>query len=254
LRPVSYTLSLLAALFGLVSTATFAISELFYFVSSIPVLDANVQQHLTQEQHNLFIYSSLALMGMAEVYSTRSTVLLQRCVDTSYIDPHTYLPWLGILLMIAGAGFIAKNLLVILSPQYDSDFPLMPIFAAMIAFTGWLLTKGIDVGKWPDRIVSNNRAVDLTKFGSDELPSDTHRNQSRMTGKPSITDKGRFADEPLAIHRRYGGAPVVALSCKGVRNRRSRKKWSDDENGVAAVQRGCRAGSRHRCVDETAFR
>jgi hypothetical protein len=35
LRPVSSTLSLLAAFFGIVSTATFATSELFYFIASL---------------------------------------------------------------------------------------------------------------------------------------------------------------------------------------------------------------------------
>jgi putative endonuclease len=37
-------------------------------------------------------------------------------------------------------------------------------------------------------------------------------------------------------------------------NLRSRREWSDDENGIAAVQRRCRAGSRHRSVDERALR
>src|SRR5579862_8777571 len=32
------------------------------------------------------------------------------------------------------------------------------------------------------------------------------------------------------------------------------RKWSDDENGIAAIQRHCRARSRHRCVDERACR
>src|ERR1700688_3126321 len=74
-----------------------------------------------------------------------------------------------------------------------------------------------------------------------------------------------FADEPLAIRKRYGVTrkypfrpsghdKPVAFSWKVLRNRRSRKKWSDDENGISAIQRRCRAGSRHRCVDERALR
>jgi hypothetical protein len=43
LRPVNSTLSLLAAFFGIVSTATFATSELFYFMASVPILDGAVQ-------------------------------------------------------------------------------------------------------------------------------------------------------------------------------------------------------------------
>lgn len=154
LRPVSYTLSLLAAFFGLVSTATFAMSELFYFVSSIPVLDPNMQQHLVQEQRNLFIYSSLMLYGYGgsifmAFYGIATTLRGYLVYRSAYLPA-----WLGILLMIAGTGFVTKNLLVVLSPQHDSDFLLMPMFAAMIALAGWLLIKGIDAAKWPDRIVS----------------------------------------------------------------------------------------------------
>jgi hypothetical protein len=154
LRPVSYTLSLLAAFFGLVATATFAISELFYFVSSLPVLDANVQQHLAPEQRNLFIYAALTLYAYGGsifmVFYGIATTLRGYLVYRS-----AYLPaWLGILLMLAGIGFITKNLLLVLSPQHASDFLLMPMFVAMIALTAWLLIKGIDATKWPDSIVT----------------------------------------------------------------------------------------------------
>jgi hypothetical protein len=156
LRPVSYTLSLLAAFFGLISTATFATSELFYFASSIPVLDPTMQQHLALDQRSLFIYSSLVLYGYgANVFMAFygiATTLRGYLVFRS-----AYLPaWLGILWMLAGIGFIAKNLLVVLSPQYSSDFLLMPMFAAMLALTVWLLAKGIDAAKWPNQISSND--------------------------------------------------------------------------------------------------
>jgi hypothetical protein len=51
------TLSLLVAFFGLVSTATFATSQLFYFMASVPILDATVQKHLTIDQINRSIKS-----------------------------------------------------------------------------------------------------------------------------------------------------------------------------------------------------
>lgn len=49
--------------------------------------------------------------------------------------------------------------------------------------------------------------------------------------------------------RSSGNDKPVALSCKLLR-----KRGSNDENGIAAIQRRCRAGSRHRCVDERACR
>src|SRR5713101_239102 len=52
---------------------------------------------------------------------------------------------------------------------------------------------------------------------------------------------------------RYG-LPAGPTKCEGgpCGRWRETRKWSDDENGIAAIQRRCRAGSRHRCVDERA--
>jgi hypothetical protein len=47
LLPVSRYVSLLAAFFGLVSTATFAVAELFYFAASVPALDPDVCRNTT---------------------------------------------------------------------------------------------------------------------------------------------------------------------------------------------------------------
>jgi hypothetical protein len=44
--------------------------------------------------------------------------------------------------------------------------------------------------------------------------------------------------EPLASRKRYG-----VIRCYLTVD--LEEKWSEDENGIAAVQRRCRAGSRH---------
>jgi len=49
LRPVSRPLSLVAACFGVFSTATFAVGEIFYFLAALPVIDANVARALTPD-------------------------------------------------------------------------------------------------------------------------------------------------------------------------------------------------------------
>ena len=60
-----------------------------------------------------------------------------------------YLPkFLGVLLMLAGAGFIAKNFLLVLTPRYASDLLLVPMFVAGLSLTVWFLTKGVDLAKW----------------------------------------------------------------------------------------------------------
>jgi hypothetical protein len=60
-----------------------------------------------------------------------------------------YLPrFLGVLLMLAGLGFILKNFMVVLVPKYHSDFLLLPMFVAMISLAAWLLLRGVDVSRW----------------------------------------------------------------------------------------------------------
>ncbi len=149
LRPVSSTLSLLAAFFGIVSTVTFATSELFYFIASIPILDAAVQKHLTIDQGTLFIYSALTLYGYGGtvfmVFYGIATALRGYLFYRSAYFPR----WLGALLLFAGTGFIVKNVIAVVLPQYDSDLLLAPMFAAMIALAAWLLLKGVVRQRWP---------------------------------------------------------------------------------------------------------
>jgi hypothetical protein len=149
LRPVNSTLSLLAAFFGIVSTSTFATAELFYFMASVPILNVDVQKHLTVDQSSLFVYSALTLYGYGGtifmVFYGIATALRGYLFCRS-----AYFPWwLGALVLIAGTGFIVKNVVAIALPQYDSDLLLAPMFAAMITLTVWLLLKGIVRQRWP---------------------------------------------------------------------------------------------------------
>jgi hypothetical protein len=147
LRPVSLTLSMLAAFFGIISTATFATGELFYFMASVPVLDGAFRQHLTSNEGYLFIYSALTLYGYGGtvfmVFYGIATALRGYLFYRS-----TYYPrWLGSLLLLAGAVFIVKNVIVVALPQYDSDFLLAPMFLAMISLAVVLMCKS-DYSRW----------------------------------------------------------------------------------------------------------
>jgi Domain of unknown function (DUF4386) len=149
LRPVNSTLSLLAAFFGIVSTATFATSELFYFMASVPILDASVQKHLTIDQSTLFIYSALKLYGYGGavfmVFYGVATALRGYLFYRAGYFPR----WLGALQLLAGAAFIAKNVIAVALPRYDSDLLAAPMFATMIALAVWLSLRGIVRQRWP---------------------------------------------------------------------------------------------------------
>jgi Domain of unknown function (DUF4386) len=58
---------------------------------------------------------------------------------------------LGILLFIAGLGYLINSFVLILAPALsDSIFPvvLVPIFIAEISVCLWLLIKGVNLAKW----------------------------------------------------------------------------------------------------------
>jgi hypothetical protein len=60
-----------------------------------------------------------------------------------------YFPkFLGVLLILAGVGFIAKDFLTILAPTYASNVLLLPMFLAGVSLMLWLLFKGVDAEEW----------------------------------------------------------------------------------------------------------
>ncbi|RME45335.1 MAG: DUF4386 domain-containing protein [Chloroflexi bacterium] len=62
--------------------------------------------------------------------------------------------FLGILLLLASFGYLAQSYGHILAPQYDdllSTIVLITSIPGELAFTLWLLIKGIDVERWQER-------------------------------------------------------------------------------------------------------
>jgi hypothetical protein len=148
LRPVHRELALLAAFFGLVSTAVFAVAEFFYFTALIFLRSPSYLAGFSPEQLNSLSMYSLKMYayggGIFAVFYGIASVLRGYLIARS-----GYLPkFLGILLIIAGAGFILKNAALVLAPAYASDVLLLPMFLAAVSMTGWFLLKGIDLGKW----------------------------------------------------------------------------------------------------------
>lgn len=148
LRPVRRDLALLAAFFGLISTALFAVAELFYFVAPLILGGAEYLKTFSPDQRNALAMLSLKLYGYGSgifmVFYGVAAVLRGYLIFRS-----SYLPRiLGVLLAFAGAGFITKNFALVLAPKYASDFLLLPMFLAGVSLTVWLLVKGVDLPKW----------------------------------------------------------------------------------------------------------
>jgi Domain of unknown function (DUF4386) len=155
LRPVDKHVSLLAAFFGLMAAATFAATELFYFMALHWLSDATYLKSFQPEQ-----LQTLALLSIK--YHTFGANLFTAYygvawIIRSYLIVRSgYLPKLiGVLMGIGGAGFIARNFLLILAPAYASDVLLMLLFPGGLLFMVWLFFRGVNIAKWHERTAAS---------------------------------------------------------------------------------------------------
>ena len=149
LRPVSRPLSLIILCFGLFSTTTFAVGEIFYFAAALPIVDADVIKVLSPETRLTFTY--LCLTIYAYVFALFTGFYGMAVALRGYLIFRSgYLPRaLGILVMFGGAGFITKNCVTLFAPTYDSMAFVLPMLFAMLSTALWLLLKGINPAAWP---------------------------------------------------------------------------------------------------------
>ena len=148
LRPVSRNLSLLAACFGLVGTAVFAGGEMLYFAAALPAVDADVARVVSPEARATLTYLCLTIYGygfgiFAMFYGIAAVVRGYLILRSGYL-PRA----LGAIVIVGGASFILKNFLVVLAPQYDLPYVIVPMFLAMASLTLWLQIKGVDRARW----------------------------------------------------------------------------------------------------------
>jgi hypothetical protein len=151
LKPVNKQLSLLAAFFGLIATATFAFAELFYFAPHL-ILGRAYLNTFTPDQLNSLALLSLKFYGYAGMIFT-AYYGMAWIVRSYLIFRSSYLPkFLGVLMAIGGIGFLVRNFLLILAPAYASDVLLMLMFPGGLIMTVWLLVKGVNVQKWNAKV------------------------------------------------------------------------------------------------------
>src|SRR5438876_11430960 len=150
LRPVQKNLALLAAFFGLVSTAVFAVAELFYFAPSFILGGAAYLKTFSPDQLNTLALLSLKLYGYGGgifmVFYGIPSILLGYLMFRSGYFPRV----LGVLMALGGLGFVVRNFLLVLAPAWASSLLLLPMTLAVLPMTVWLLVKGIDVRKWEE--------------------------------------------------------------------------------------------------------
>ena len=151
LRPVQADLALLAVLFRLIATATFAFTELFYFVPSLVLGGDAYLKSFSSDQLN-----TLALLSL-NVSAVGGFLFLLFYGIASMVQGYLmwrsgYLPRaLGALWVLGGLGFMVSTLALVLAPADASPLLLVPQILATLSLGLWLLVRGVDIGKWQER-------------------------------------------------------------------------------------------------------
>ena len=147
LKPVGKELSLLAAFFGLMASATFACAELFY-IAPVVIMRGGYLPAFSPDQINALVLLSLKFYGYAGMITT-AYYGMGWLVRSYLMFRSGYLPkFLGVLMAIGGAGFVLRNFLLILAPAYASDVFLILMMPGGFMTTGWLLIKGVNLKQW----------------------------------------------------------------------------------------------------------
>ena len=154
LRPVSRSLSLVGAFFGL---AGVAIGGASWVIHLAPLLLLHGDQYLTA-----FTTSQLQAMAMTalklqlQVFSIGMVFFGVQCLSIGYLVARsTFLPHiLGILLGIGGTSYVIASFASFLIPSFGAH---LVSFVLPVAFIGegslavWLLVKGVNVQRWNEQ-------------------------------------------------------------------------------------------------------
>ena len=149
LSPVSRGLALLSAFFGIISTATYAFCQLFYFaLPHLLVSDADYLTTFTPAQ-----IAALTLLSM-KFFSYGAGLFLAFyglgwIIRGWLMIRSGYLPsLLGVLMIIGGLGFVARTLTGVLAPHLASPIMLFLMAPGGVLLSLWLMVRGVNQAKW----------------------------------------------------------------------------------------------------------
>lgn len=151
LKPVSKSLSLLAAFFNLVQTAILGLNKI-YLLTTLSFLEgADYLKVFDPHQRQALAYLSLDLHESG--YGIGLLFFGFTCIITGYLMFRSgYFPrFVGVLQVIAGLSYITNSIAQILSPAVAAEiFPILMVLAFIGELTTclWLLVKGLNVQKW----------------------------------------------------------------------------------------------------------
>jgi hypothetical protein len=154
LKPVSRSLSLMAAFFGLAGVAIGGVS---WVVHLTPLLLLHGDHYLTAFTTSQLQAMSLAALKLQlQVFPIGMVFFGVQCISIGYLVARsTFLPRiLGVLLAIGGACYVIAAFANFMAPSFGPQLvPLiMPVALVGEGSLGlWLLVKGVNVQRWNEQ-------------------------------------------------------------------------------------------------------
>jgi len=153
LKPVNPNVALLAAFLRATFVAVYAVAKLFLLAALVILGGDDFLKAFEPQKLQALSYLSLRLHGYAFGFSL--IFFGVHCSVIGYlIYKSGYMPRIiGVLLIIAGPGYLINSFAQILDPALGSSlFPwiVLPAFPAELGLCLWLLVKGVNVQKWEE--------------------------------------------------------------------------------------------------------
>ena len=153
LKPVSKTLSLMAAIFRLVMTTIHGINLLNRFFVLILLSGVTYLSVFETEQLHalvlLFLDAHDLGFAIGIVFLSFHVLILGYLVYRSGFIPRIF----GVLLFVAFFGYLIDSFAMLLVAGYDATplYLVIPIFVAEVVFPLWLVIRGVNVERWEQR-------------------------------------------------------------------------------------------------------
>lgn len=154
LKPVSRSLSLLAAFFGLAGVAIGGVAFLSHLAPLVLLRGDQYLSAFTTSQLQAMALMSLKLQ--VQVFNVGMVFFGIQCISIGYLVARsTFLPrTLGVLLAIGGTSYVISSFANFLIPSFGARLILFIMPVALIgegSLTLWLLVKGVNEERWKEQ-------------------------------------------------------------------------------------------------------
>ena len=151
LKPVSRTISLAAAAFSLAGCAVGAGALAFLLAPTLLLDNPTFFAGFSTSEWQSLAFLAIKMHGQA--YTVSMLFFGVYCALLGHlVFRSTFMPkFVGVLLMLAGAGWLTDSFAEILSPKLDralDSWIMAPGFVGETALCLWLLIVGVDEPKW----------------------------------------------------------------------------------------------------------